>query len=36
MSGIGMKGKDGLDSAAMALKQNWSTAMTIVSLTEFS
>jgi hypothetical protein len=36
MSGIGMKGKDGLDSAAMALKQNWSTAMTIVRLTKIS
>jgi hypothetical protein len=36
MSGIGMKGKDGMDSVAMALKQNWSTATTIVNLTEIS
>jgi len=36
MSGIGMKGKDGMDSAATALKQNWSTAITIVNLTEIS
>jgi hypothetical protein len=36
MSGIGMKGMDGLDNAAMALKQNWSTATTIVRLIEIS
>jgi hypothetical protein len=35
-SGIGLKGKDGLDSAAMALQQNWPTVITIVGLTEIS
>jgi hypothetical protein len=28
-SGMGQEGEDGLDSAAIALQQNWSTGMTI-------